>query len=96
MAEFDSSTLTGGYDFVIKTTMPLGILKIFNASDVDIIISYDGSNDHDFCFADHKDTTYFQQVDIFKNNDKSLPKGTNIYLKGAAGTGNIYISGYGV
>ena len=96
MAEFDSSSLTGGYDFVFKTTIPLCILKVYNTSDVDVIISYDGSNDHDFCFADAREITYFQQANIPNNQKSLLPKGTTIYIKGQAGQGNIYIAGYGV
>jgi hypothetical protein len=98
MTTFDSSTLTGGFDFVVETKFPLAILKVFNASDVNIIISYNGTDNNDFCFSGNKDATVFQLAHLPNNNVSLLPKGTKIYFKAnaGAGQGNIFLTGYGV
>lgn len=69
-------------------------IRINNASSMGITISYDGVNDHEFLSAgtvfDLNSQTNSQpsaQVALF-------PKNTIVYIKGTAGTGNIYLSGY--
>jgi hypothetical protein len=68
--------------------------SIINASSMGIIISYDGVNDHEFV---ESDTTFEfpSQGNSQPNAQVALfPKNTVVYVKGTAGTGNVYLSGY--
>lgn len=69
-------------------------VRIVNASNMAITISYDGVTDNEYipansvfelpCQANAQPGAY---VALF-------PKNTIVYVKGTAGTGNIYLSGY--
>jgi|FreactcultuFSWF8_1027224.scaffolds.fasta_scaffold05893_3 hypothetical protein len=69
-------------------------IRINNASSMAITVSYDGIHDHEFIPAG----TIFDlnsQTNSQPNAQIALfPKFTIIYIKGTAGTGNIYLSGY--
>ena len=69
-------------------------IRINNASTASITISYDGVNNHEFLAAN----TVFElpsQTNSQPNAQVALfPKNTIVYIKGTAGTGNIYLSGY--
>lgn len=79
----NSATLTGGYD-ALGTPLENSafICKMVNNSNVTVTVSIDGSTDIDVCPA-----TSFWLYDEF--ND--LPAGTQFYVSGTAGTGNIYL-----
>ena len=91
-----SSTVTGSY----KPINPNGMegacffIRINNASDENITLSYDGVTDNEYVFADTS-LEVSSQLNSQPNNKLCLfPKGQIIYVKGTAGTGNIYLSGY--
>ena len=69
-------------------------IRIINASSAAITISYNGVNDHEFIPAN----SVFElasQTNSQPNAQVALfPKFTVVYIKGTAGTGNIYLSGY--
>ncbi len=69
-------------------------IRIINASSVAITVSYDGINDNEFIPAN----SVFElpsQTNSQPNAQVALfSKGTVVYVKGTAGTGNIYLSGY--
>jgi hypothetical protein len=69
-------------------------IRIINASTMAITVSYDGINDHEFLAAN----TVFElpsQTNSQPNAQIALfPKYTVVYIKGTAGTGSIYLSGY--
>jgi hypothetical protein len=69
-------------------------IRINNASSTAITVSYDGINDHEFLAAN----TVFElpsQTNSQPNAHIALfPKYTVVYIKGTAGTGAIYLSGY--
>ncbi len=75
-------------------THPCIMLRIINDSNVDVTISYDGVNDHDFIPANTQLTLNFQTNSQPQNNVCSLAQGTRIYVKGAAGIGLVYLSGF--
>lgn len=72
------------------TSAPIRMLKFKNDSDVDVTISYDGTNDHDIILNGDREIE-----DLCAN--KSISDGmfrkqnTQIYAKSSAGTGNLYI-----
>ncbi len=95
---FDAAGLTYYFQPIYAGGLPyaLALLRINNKSTVDIIISYDGTTDHE----------YIQTGDVFelsaqmnsqpKNSVMYVPAGSLLSVKfvGAAGVGNIYVSGY--
>lgn len=96
----DSATFINNNFFVINAaglTHPCFLLRIINNSNITILISYDGVNNHDI--LPPNDTL---QLDFQTNSQPSghmalLRKGTVIYAKrsaGAAGVGIIYLCGY--
>ena len=96
LTSLDSSLVTANY----APINPLGFegaaffLKITNNSDESITISYDGINDHDFMveflvFALDTETNARPTSNVAHN-----PIAQNIYIKGTAGTGTVYLSGF--
>ena len=101
MATFDTSGLTGTYQALNGAGFgdTVKMLKIYNASDTGITISYDGgTTDHDFIppvstfildiQANHAASTVYASGTLNGKN------GQIIMGKGSAGTGNLYIAGY--
>ena len=99
LTTYDTSGLSGTYAAMngSGTEECLKILKMYNASDEDVTISYDGSVDHDYLQAGGT-----LILDIQTNNDVTsngggrwcIGKSQILYGKGSAGTGNLYIVGY--
>lgn len=89
-----SSGLTGTY--VLKKTLeqPLAILKIVNNSNQLVEISWDGSADHDVVRANDTFILNAATNSEGPENRSLVPDKTRIYMKGTAGTGNIYIGGF--
>jgi len=91
LRSIDASTLTGSFQ-ALGTPLdhPSYICKIVNNSTVLVTISNDGINDKDvapagsFFLYDEGKTGSNSQV-------PAVPKNTQIYVKGSAGTGTIYL-----
>ena len=88
-----SSTITGTYA-PLGTSFghPMRLVKIVNNSTMDVTVSFDGINDNDYV-----PTGSFTLYDLTTN--KVLPdttfvfqNGTQVYVKGTAGTGNVYLT----
>lgn len=88
---------------VIATYLPVNglgfarppfFIRIINASNVAITVSYNGIDDHEFIPAN----SIFElpsQTNSQPNAQVALfSKNTVVYVKGAAGAGTIYVSGY--
>lgn len=97
MTTFDSSGVTTSFKPMITGGLAKAcyLLRITNASNKDFTISFDGINDADYIFtntANNIPVVYGAQPNGFT---AQFPQGQQVYVKGAAaGTGNIYISGY--
>jgi len=69
-------------------------IRIINASNMAITISYNGVDDHEYVPAN----SVFElpsQTNSQPNAQVALfPKYTVVYIKGTAGTGTVYLSGY--
>lgn len=70
------------------------ILRINNASNVGITISYDGVTDHELLPAAQVLQLDAQTNALPKTNNCCFKRGTIVYIKGAAGVGTIALSGY--
>lgn len=69
-------------------------LRITNASDTDVFISYDGVNAHEYLTADDRININFQSNSSPAGYVSKLRKGSLLYVRGVAGTGLVYLSGY--
>lgn len=94
--QIDSATLTGGYDQFAAAGIPEAcqIIRVINASNVDVGLSYDGITTHEFVGAGASIQLYFQTNSRPGNKIACLAKGSNVCLIGAAGVGPIYFIGY--
>lgn len=96
LSSIASSAVTASYAALNGTGFPQApfFIRIVNASTKDITVSYNGVDDHEFIPS----TGVFElpsQTNSQPNAQVALfPKNTIVYIKGTAGTGNIYLSGY--
>ena len=60
----------------------------------DVFISFDGVIDHMFISAGNTITEYYQIASTPNNNVSKLKKNTTVYVRGVAGVGLVYVSGY--
>ena len=91
MTSYDVSGFDGSYKLINTDGLPesCDILRFTNDSSVDVTISYDGTNAHDFCLLGQ---VLQLEAPIGRSN---WAKGTKIYLDGnAQGTGKVYLAGY--
>jgi len=97
LTSIDSATFTGAYQLLSGAgglTNPAIMLHIANNSNVGVTISYDGSHDHDFLIAGQQRELEFQTNRSPQNYVSVLAQGTKVYVKGAAGAGLVYLSGW--
>ena len=89
-----STDVTGTYQVIESVlSFPTRILKLTNNSTEDVTVSWDGENDNEYIPAGS-----FLLLDASANREASqiceVSKGTAIFVKGTAGTGDIYLSSY--
>ena len=97
LSSIDSSTFTGAYQLLSAAgglPNPCIMLHIANNSTVGITVSYDGVNNHEFIPANSVFELPSQTNSQPGAHIALFPKFTIVYVKGTAGTGNIYLSGY--
>lgn len=91
LKSIDSATFTGAYQAIgAATSHEARIFKIVNASNIGVTISLDGSTDMDFI-----PPSTFVLYDLGTNRGNPtaslvLQKGSQFYIKAAAGTGLVY------
>lgn len=96
LTSIDSATFTGMYQAINTGGLarPCFLVRIINDSNTDITVSGDGVTDNDFVRAGETAQFNFQTNSQPNNNMAFLAQGTVIYVKGAAGIGNIYLAAY--
>jgi len=99
IASLDASTLQAVTYTAINAVAngldgPCFMIRITNASSSGVLVSYDGINDHDILLDGHILQLDFQTNSRPGNKVAQLAKGTKVYVRGAAGQGNIYLSGW--
>ena len=92
----DSSTLTSSFKTLTTYTFagPVVILRIVNDSDKGVIISYDGVTNHDYVMSETTLLLNFQSNSAPNNRVAMIRKDSGVWVKGTAGTGNIYLAAY--
>ena len=92
----DASTFTGAF----KAINPLGfegacaIMRIINDSNVALIISYDGVNEHDYIRAASELQITFQDANLPNGDTALVKKRTIVYAKSGVGVGYVSVAGY--
>lgn len=96
LKSIDSSTFTGSYQIVNTGGLakPCSILTIINNSTKDVTVSYDGITDHDFVPTLNTRQIPAQAAHQPNSQTSLFAQGTVVYVKGTAGTGLVYLSGY--
>lgn len=91
LRSIDSATFTGSYQALgTPLAHPSYILKLVNNSTVLVTISIDGSTDIDIAPAGSF-WLYDEGKVGMSGQFPALPKGTQIYVKGSASTGSVYL-----
>jgi hypothetical protein len=96
MIGLDSAAMLAGYQPIDADglTYPCFYVRVINASNEDVTISYDGVEDHDYLPAGETLTLPLQSHSQPSNYVAQMKAGAKVYVKGTAGAGNIYLSGY--
>lgn len=96
MTSINATTFTGAYLVLNATGLEEAcfMIRITNATDRAILISYDGVIDHDYLAIAGVLQLPFQSNSSPSGYVANLKAGTKIYIKAAAGTGLVYLSGY--
>ena len=71
------------------TTHLMRILKVVNNTNADLTISFDGTTDNDFVPA-NSFVLYDFESNSYSQYDFLLALGTQLYVKGAPGSGSVY------
>lgn len=91
LRSIDSATFTGSYQNVGTPLQHPGyIVKMVNNSTVLVTISIDGINDMDIAPA-NSFWLYDESKVGSQGQYPALPAGTQIMVKGSAGTGSVYL-----
>lgn len=90
LRSIDSATFTGSYQRLgTALANPSYILKLVNNSTVLVTISIDGVNDHDIAPANS--FWLYDETKLAASGIQFVPVGTQIFVKGAAGTGLVFL-----
>ena len=89
LRSIDSATFTGSYQALgTPLVNPSYILKMVNNSTVLVTVSINGTTDIDICPAN---SFWLYDEDEGNQEHVAMPAGTQIYVKGSAGTGSVYL-----
>jgi len=95
ISQLDAATFVGTY---LPLTESLAkacfAIRITNASDVDVGISYDGATTNDYLQSGDTLTLPVQDCAQPPSYVALFPKGFKVYINGLAGTGYVMLAGY--
>lgn len=101
LTSFAAASLTASYQAINSNGLDEAcfLLRIINENSTGITISYDGINDHDFLAGTAAAIPReILELDFSAGSHSGSPlkfaKGMKVYVKGSAGVGTIYLSGY--
>lgn len=85
----DSATLSGSYVALgDPLEFPSYKLKLTNLSNRELLVSFDGTTNHDVVGPGG----YWLYDFKYSQNQEVLPARSQVYVSGSAGTGNIYLT----
>lgn len=96
LRSFNVAGLLAGFQTVYTPGLdhPCFMLRFINDSNTDVIVSYDGVIDHEYVLLGTDLTLSFQTNSQPNNKAALMAKGTQIYVRGAAGVGSFIVVGY--
>lgn len=96
LSSLDSAAVVATYSAINGSgfAKPIFFLRIVNASNAAITISYDGVNDHEYIPANGVFELPAQTNSQPNAQTALFSARTIVYVKGTAGVGTIYLSGY--
>jgi hypothetical protein len=96
LTSIDSASFTGNYQVINTNGLPHScvLLRMVNNSNRDVTISWDGVTDHDFLKLGESLMLPFQSNALPMTEAAQVKQGQKIYVKAAAGTGLVYLTGY--
>lgn len=91
LRSINSATFTGNYQ-ALGTPLSHNpfLIKLVNSSTVPVTVSVNGSTDHDICPAGSF-FLYDEGANSSREGGLTVSKGTQVYVKGAAGVGSVYL-----
>lgn len=91
LRSIDSASFTGSYQALgVPFANPGYKVKMVNNSTVLVTVSNDGVNDYDVC-PGNSFWLYDETQSSVPPAGQALPEGTQIWVKGSAGTGLVYL-----
>ena len=94
MVSKTSASMTANFAVVGVSDHALFLLRIINATNEDISISYDGLNAHEYLIAGQTLQINTQQNALPNGNVALFKNDFTVWVKGTAGAGNVYLAGY--
>lgn len=96
LTSIDSATFTGSYQAINSggLTSPCFILRIVNNSTEDVTVSYNGTTDNEFVPKATQLNLTLQTSTQQNGLIANMSRGIIVHVKGATGTGLVYLSGY--
>jgi hypothetical protein len=90
------SSLTSSYQALNSTPFEGACFRvaIYNSTAAAVDISFDGTNTHDVVLANSSTVIDAQTNAQPTANVALFPKNLVVYVKGSAGAGTVYVSGY--
>jgi hypothetical protein len=91
LRSIDSATFTGSYQ-ALGTPLAHNpfLIKVVNTSTVPVTVSINGTTDHDICPAGSF-FLYDETANASREGGLTVAKGTQVWVKGAAGVGTVYL-----
>lgn len=97
LQQFDAASLIAATYLPINAAgLPAAccVIKLSNRSNVPVFVSYNGVEDHEYIRSESDLFLPIQMNSQPAGYEMLMPKGTIIYLRGGAGIGTIFLSGY--
>lgn len=94
LASFASASLTTSFQALTALPNACFMIRIYNGSSTDVTVSYDGTTSNEYIKAGDAVLLMGQTNAQPLTSIANFPAGFTVYVKGTAGTGNVYLSGY--
>ena len=86
--------ITGSYTALGTLLEPGRVMAYINATDADVMLSFNGTDDHIFLMASSSQIWDYQSNAVDSQNNFGMPVGTVVYIKSSSGaptTGSVYV-----
>lgn len=94
MQTFNCASLTASFQVVFAGgfSTDLAVFKMYNSGTTDVTLSYNGVDDQDMIPSGG---SFILDIQANKEGERcAWPKGREVFVKGTAAAGTIYVTGY--